>query len=176
MLDHSSFATSVDFIFICFHEINSSSLVTCNWFPHCLKSRLGILSNSFVKNTLFYLSQIYILVPCYYFLLDKNYLVFDVVEDSLVLFKVSFGFLFALSFVLIARMIASMSAYVNDMFAIQISSESDEQPIKLFLEKFFFVNITRQVTLIILSPMFYASQFYHPMPNCMLPRYLETLV
>lgn len=58
----------------------------------------------------------------------------------------------------------------------QISSESDEQSIKLFLEKFFFVNITRQVTLIILSPMFYASQFYHPMPNCMLLRYLEILV
>ena len=51
---------------------------------------------------------------------------FDVVEDSLVLFEVSFGFLFALSFVLIARMIASMSAYVNDMFVIYISSESDE--------------------------------------------------
>lgn len=43
---------------------------------------------------------------------------FDVVEDSLVLFEVSFGSLFALSFVLIARMIASMSAYVNDMFVI----------------------------------------------------------
>ena len=43
---------------------------------------------------------------------------FDVVEDSLVLFEVFFGFLFALSFVLIARMIASMSAYVNDMFVI----------------------------------------------------------
>ena len=39
---------------------------------------------------------------------------FDVVEDSLVLFEVSFGFLFTLSFVLIA----SMSAYVNDMFVI----------------------------------------------------------
>ena len=49
---------------------------------------------------------------------QKNYLVFDVVEDSLVLFEVSFGFLFTLSFVLIARMIASMSAYVNDMFVI----------------------------------------------------------
>ena len=43
---------------------------------------------------------------------------FDVVEDSLVLFEVSFGFLFALSVVLIARMISSMSAYVNDMFVI----------------------------------------------------------
>ena len=65
-------------------------------------------------------------MPYYYLPLDRNYLVFDVVEDSLVLFEVSFGLLFALSFVLIARMIASMSAYVNDMFAIQISSESDE--------------------------------------------------
>ena len=43
---------------------------------------------------------------------------FDVVENSLVLFEVLSDFLFALSFVLIARMIASMSAYVNDMFAI----------------------------------------------------------
>ena len=43
---------------------------------------------------------------------------FDVVEDSLVLFEVSFGFLFTLSFVLIVRMIARMSAYVNDMFVI----------------------------------------------------------
>ena len=43
---------------------------------------------------------------------------FDVVEDSLVLSEVSFGFLFALSFVLIVRMIASMSAYVDAMFVI----------------------------------------------------------
>ena len=43
---------------------------------------------------------------------------FDVEEGSLVLSEVSFVFLFALSFVLIARMIASMSAYVNDMFVI----------------------------------------------------------
>ena len=42
----------------------------------------------------------------------------DVVEDSQVSFEVFFGFLFPLAFVLIARMIASMSAYVNDMFAI----------------------------------------------------------
>ena len=56
LLVNSSFATSFYFIFICYHEINSSSLITCNWFLYCFKSRLEILSNSFVKNTLFYLS------------------------------------------------------------------------------------------------------------------------
>ena len=54
----------------------------------------------------------------FYFQLETKLFSVDVVEDSLVLFEVSFGFLFALSFVLIARMIASMTAYVNDMFAI----------------------------------------------------------
>ena len=42
----------------------------------------------------------------------------DVVEDSLFLFDVSFGFFRTRTFVLIVRMIASMSAYVNDMLVI----------------------------------------------------------
>ena len=80
--------------------------------------------------------------------------------------EVSFGFLFALSFVLIARMIASMSAYVNDMFPIQISSQSDEQSIKLFLENDNSSSSTSPgKSFDHVSPMFYASQFYHPMPN-----------
>ena len=92
MLVNSSFATSFDFI--CYHEINSSSLVTCNWFLHCFKSRLEIFQKVLWKILYFILVKFISYFPVIIFLLDKNYLVFDVVEDSLVLFEVSFGFLF----------------------------------------------------------------------------------